>query len=420
MRYIDFGILVNDLVFLLRGAFDGYTPVSIMPNSRKVAVVVPWHGYGRHILLGVSKFVHDHPNWVLHLIQSDSPVLEKDIREWNPDGIISGMLDTQTGAFQFHYERPWVSILTQPDDPSVPFVTMDEDAVSRIAAEYYIDRKFIHFAFLGNSEHEFSTQRAEAFEYALKEQGFSCSIMLYPTKVYGINKKKRISIDRLKAKWLEDLPKPVAVFACDDWEAFQLIQFCRQQGVRVPEEVAVMGVGNDELLCNISNPPMSSIRMPVERVGYDAAVLLEEILSGKKRVEKKRFLPPSGMVSRQSTDVMQVGDPVVAKALQFIQDHVSEPIKVEDLLRHVFISRTLLERKFRSELGRTPLVEIRRQRIRRARQLLSDTTLSMNEIAEASGFSSDIRLSTVFKELTGMSPSAFRREVKAPASVHEF
>jgi len=112
-------------------------------------------------------------------------------------------------------------------------------------------------------------------------------------------------------------------------------------------------------------------------------------------------------------------DPVVSKALKFIQDHVSEPIKVEDLLRHVFVSRTLLERKFRAELGRTPLVEIRRQRVRLARQLLSDTDLSISEIAESCGFSSDIRLSTVFKELTGQSPSAFRKEIKVPASLHE-
>lgn len=390
-----------------------------MPKSKKVAVVVPWHGYGRNILLGVSKFVHDHPDWVLHLIQSDSPVLEEDIKQWNPDGIISGILDTQQGALEFHYKRPWVSILIQPDDPKVPFVTMDEDAVSRMAADYFLRRKFSNFAFLGNEEHEFSRQRADAFEYALKERGFECSVMLYPTKVYAIDKRKRQSLDRRKAKWLESLPKPVAVFACDDWEAFQFIQFCRQEGFRIPEDISVIGVGNDELLCNVSNPPLSSIRMPVERVGYDAAVLLDAILNGRKNVKRKNFLPPAGMVGRQSTDVMQVQDPVVAKSLEFIQEHISEPIKVEDLLKHVFISRTLLERKFRTELGRTPLVEIRRQRVRRAQQLLADTNLSVANIAEACGFSSDIRLSTVFKELTGQSPSVYRKSVKAPSSVHE-
>jgi LacI family transcriptional regulator len=159
--------------------------------------------------------------------------------------------------------------------------------------------------------------------------------------------------------------------------------------------------------------------MPVERVGYDAAALLDALLCGKKGVKRKNFMPPSGLVSRQSTDVLQVGDAVVAKALQFIQEHISEPFKVEDLLKHSFISRTLLERKFQIELGRTPLVEIRRQRVRRARQLLADTDLPLVAIAEASGFSSEIRLSTVFKELTGQAPSAFRKSVKAPSSVHE-
>jgi LacI family transcriptional regulator len=390
-----------------------------MPNSKKVAVVVPWHGYGQNVLLGVSKFVHDHPDWVIHLVQSDSPVLEEDLRSWGPDGVISGAVDLPSGMRELHYALPWVSVLAQPDDESVPFVTVDEDAVGRMAADYFVTRRFAHFAYLGNEEHEFSIQRAEAFEYALKEKGFDCHTLLYPTKVYDVDKRKRTSIDRRKAKWLAALPKPVAVFACDDWEAFQFVQFCRQQDVRVPEEAAVLGVGNDEMLCNISQPPMSSIRMPFEKVGYDAAALLDRLLKTQAIQSKKNFLPPAGMVGRQSSDVMQVGDATVAKALSFIQDHIEQPIKVEDLLKHVFISRTLLERRFKAELGRTPLVEIRRQRVRRARQLLADTSLSVADIAEACGFSSDIRLSTVFKELTGQSPSAFRKAVKAPSSVHE-
>ncbi len=390
-----------------------------MQKARKIAVVVPWHGYGRNILLGVSKFVYSHPYWTLHLVQSDSPVLEKDLRQWNPDGIISGMVDTETGLLKQQYERPWVSILMQPDDPKIPFVTLDEDAIGRIAANYFEERRFIHFAFLGNDIHEFSRQRADAFCYALEEKGYACSVHLYPTKVYNIDKKAREAIDCAKLKWLESLPKPVAVFVCDDWEAFQFIQFCRQHDFRVPEDVAVLGVGNDELLCNVSNPPMSSIRTPVERAGYDAAALLEQMLSGKNVLQKKHFLPPMGMVSRQSTDVLQVADPVVIKALQFIQEHVAEPIKVEDLLKCVFVSRTLLERKFRAELGRTPLAEIRRQRIQRVKQMLADTNLSVTEVAGMCGFGSDVRLSTVFKETVGISPSEFRKEVKAPSSVHE-
>jgi LacI family transcriptional regulator len=390
-----------------------------MPNRKKIAVVVPWYGYGQNVLLGVSKFVHDQPDWVLHLVQSDSPVLEDDLRGWKPDGIISGIVDLPSGIRELHYTLPRVSVLAQPDDENIPFVTIDEDAVGRMAADYFISRRFDHFAYLGNEEHEFSIQRAEAFEYALKEKGLDCHTLLYPTKVYGIDKRKRTRIDRQKAQWLNALPKPVALFACNDWEAFQFVQFCRQQGVRVPDEVAVLGVGNDELLCNISHPPMSSIRMPFEKVGYDAAALLNRLLNKTADQKRKNFLPPAGMVSRQSTDVMQVGDPVVAKALAFIQEHISEPIRVEHLLKHVFISRTLLERKFKAELGCTPLVEIRRQRVRRARQLLADTNLPVAEIAETCGFSSDIRLSTVFKELTGQSPSAFRKSVKAPSSVHE-
>lgn len=390
-----------------------------MKKERKIAVVVPWHGYGRNILLGVSKFVYSHPYWTLHLVQSDSPVLEKDLRQWNPDGIISGVVDTELGIFEQQYERPWVAILMQPEDSLIPFVTLDEDAIGRMAARYFMERRFVNFAFLGNDIYEFSLHRAEAFRYAVEEAGYECSVHLYPTKVYNIDKQTREEIDREKLKWLESLPKPVAVLACNDWEAFQFIQFCRQYSFRIPEDVAVLGISNDELLCNISNPPLSSIRTPDERVGYDAAVLLEQMLNGKNFSQRKHFLSPMGLISRQSTDVLQVSDPVVVKALRFIQEHVAEPMRVEDLLRHVFISRTLLERKFRAELGRTPLAEIRRQRIQRVKQMLADTDLSLAEIAGMCGFGSDVRLSTVFKETTGISPSAFRKEVKTPTSAHE-
>ena len=390
-----------------------------MQNFKKIAVVVPFHGHGKDILLGVSRFAHTHSDWVLHLIQSDSPLLTERLKQWEPDGIISGMLDNDAGISRYHYKRPWVSVLAQPDNPEIPFVTIDEDAVGRMAADYYLNRRFHNFAFIGNSEHEFSTQRADAFEYALKEHRLECSTLLYPTKVHNIDRRQRAKIDRQKELWLKQLPKPVAVFACDDWEAFQLIQVCRRLGYRVPEDIAVMGVGNEETFCKTSNPPLSSIQIPCERTGYDAAGLLDALLNKKRILNKKNFLPPSGLVSRRSTDVLQVNDPVILKALQFIQENIGKPIQIKDVLKHVFVSQSLLERKFREELERTPLAEIRRQRIQRARQLLSDTNLSQAEIAEACGFSSDVRFSAVFKEITGTSPSAFRKAVKTPSFVHD-
>ena len=407
------------MIFVLKKRMS-YVQFMLMNKRKKVAVVVPWYGYGRRILLGISRFVHENPWWTIHLVQADSPVLDEDLKVWNPDGIISGVLDTEFGRLEQHYLRPWVSISMQPDDPDIPFVTLDEDAVSRMVADYFFDHKFCNFAFIGNNMHEFSVQRAEAYKYAVEEKGFSCSVYLYCTKIASISKKERQKADKNKAAWLRSLPKPVAVFACNDWEAFQFIQFCRLNGFRVPEDIAVMGVENDELLCNVSTPPLSSVRTPEERIGYDAAVLLEKLLNGKtlSAGEKKNFLPPSGLVIRQSSDISQVEDPIVSKSLQFIQEHISEPILVEDIINHVHISRTLLERKFRTELGRTPLAEIRRQRILRAKQYLTDTVMPVADIAESCGFSSDIRLSTVFKEITGMSPSEFRRTAQTPRSIH--
>ena len=390
-----------------------------MADCKTVAVVIPWRAYGQSILLGISKFVYEHPEWVLHLIQAESPVLNEDLMRCEADGVISCLLNTSKETADSLCRCPAVSVLVQPDQLNIPFVIVDEDAVGRMAAEYYLDRKFRNFAFIGNSEHKFSVQRANAFESAVNKQGFGCSKMLYSTRIRDVDEEELLRAEQKKVQWLNQLPKPVAVFACSDGEAFRLIQLCRQEGCQVPEDVAVLGVGNEALFCNVANPPLSSIRIPYERIGYDAAVLLDAVLNGKRIAQEKNLLPPSGLVSRQSTDVMRVKDPVVSDALQFIQEHISQPINVKDIVKRSGISRTLLERKFRLELGYTPLVEIRRQRIQRVKQLLADTDLSIAEIADSCGFGSDTRLSMVFKELTGRTPTGFRKEVKAPSSVHE-
>lgn len=387
-----------------------------MDKVRKIAVVTKFYGHGERVLTGISEYVRRHGRWVLHLVPSDSATLYEDLKDWGPEGIISGMLDTHSPVLDPNYKKPWVSILCEQKKVSRPFVTIDEEAVGRMAAEYFAERKLQSFGFIGNIEHAFSRKRADGFALALKKRGFECSPFLYRTKTSVQTEEQRRKVTEEKLKWLNGLAKTAGVLACDDWEAFQFIQFCRLQGVRVPEDVAVLGVGNDQPFVTISVPPLSSIRIPFDRVGYEAASMLDRMLDKEDLEEKQIYLQPMGLVSRQSTDVFHVEDPVLTKALAFIQEHIHEPIKVTDILKHVFVSRTLLENKFRTLLGRTPLKEIRRQRIQHAKQMLIDTDLPVYQIAEACGFNSDIRLSTVFRELTGVTPTAYRQRFCVPAS----
>ena len=381
-----------------------------MRKIRKIAVAVTWYGCGAHIIQGVHRFSKEHLHWLLHLAHSDSSLTPDNLGKYRPDGVISQILDAGDGPQSCSFECPWVSVLAKPFDNAVPYVAPDEKLVSRLAAEYYSKRNFKNFAFIGNGDYGFSIQRAEAFDAAVKAAGFTCSTHLYAAGILKKSTRTRNASMQRTLLWLQNLPKPVAVFACDDWEAFSLIQFCRIHGFRVPEEVAVMGVNNDELLCNVSTPPLSSIRIPFEQIGYNAAALLEKMLNGKN-VSREHFVSGVTLVSRGSTDVLQTEDPVVGAALLFIQNHLADPVHVSDVLKHVRVSKTLLVQKFRAELGRSPLEEIRRQRIQRAEEMLADTALPLSEIAEACGFSDNFRLSTVFKEVTGISPSEFRQTV---------
>ena len=178
----------------------------------------------------------------------------------------------------------------------------------------------------------------------------------------------------------------------------------------VYEDDALIVVNNDDLLCQIADPPLSSVLSPMDRVGYEAARMLNRMLAGTPAPAKPLLLEPAGVVTRRSSDVIAVDDPVAATALSFIRRRACDGIKVEDVLDHLHISRSLLEQKLRKAIGRTPLAEIRRVRVERAKQLLAETDLHMTAIARASGFASDVRLSSVFRQLTGTTPTAYRAE----------
>jgi LacI family transcriptional regulator len=195
----------------------------------------------------------------------------------------------------------------------------------------------------------------------------------------------------------------------------QVVEACRLAGLRVPDEVAVVGVDNDDLFCGLARPSLSSIIVPAERIGFEAAAVLERLLAGAKAPRNPRLIPPAGVVTRQSSDVLAGGDPDVTAAVRFIRDHGHRPISVEDVLRAVPVSRRSLERRFRALLGRGLGEEIRRAHLQRAKDLLAATALSVTEVAGQAGFAGVHYLSRVFRQETGLTPTAYRRQVRNPA-----
>jgi LacI family transcriptional regulator len=275
-------------------------------------------------------------------------------------------------------------------------------------------RRFEHFGYFGSERAGFSRHREKGFAAALQEAGHTvdaCHAEYLPRPASDVSWKQ---VDRRIGKWLAELPKPVAIMASNDVPARALADMCRQLAVRVPEEVAIVGVDNDEVECRLAHPPISSVQLPSERIGYEAAKLLDRLMAGESPPVEPTFLAPLRVVTRQSTDVFAVEDPDVQRALALIRERCGENIGIDAVARHCGTGRRRLERQFRKSLGRTILDEIRRMRIQRASELLVSTNLPTPQIAEKSGFSNARRFAVVFRECTGETPSSYRNRASAP------
>jgi LacI family transcriptional regulator len=213
-------------------------------------------------------------------------------------------------------------------------------------------------------------------------------------------------------QWLQALPRPVGIFACNDNRALQLLEACQQVGFAVPDEVAVIGVDDDELLCQLCNPPLTSVLPNARLIGFEAAAMLSRMMNGERLASQTRYVEPIRVVERQSTDATAVNDPKIASALRYINEHACEGIDVSDVLRAVPVSRTLFDSRFKTLLGHSPHQHIINKRIERAKHLLFDSDLAITVIAELVGFLTASYLSTVFKRETGMTPYAYRTKLR--------
>ncbi len=201
--------------------------------------------------------------------------------------------------------------------------------------------------------------------------------------------------------------------ACDDCRGREVLEACRTAGIRVPEEMAVIGVDNDELLCELADPPLSSVALNAEAGGYQAAMLLDRMMHGRQCEPARLTVEALHVVTRRSTDIVAIDDPVVAAALRYIHDHAATAIGIGDVVEHVLLSRRALEMRFKAVTGRTPLVELRRVRLERAKRLLHETDLSLTRVASAAGFSSETYLIQVFRQELGITPARYRRRLRA-------
>jgi LacI family transcriptional regulator len=374
----------------------------------KVALLVETsNSYARGLLRGIVSYIREHRPWSLYLSEhnrGDRP--PRWLAHWKGHGIIARIENAAIAEALRPVSVPVVDVSAARLIPSLPWFETDDGAIAHFAAEHLLERGFKYFAYAGDARFNWSNWRCEHFQHCVRAAGKECYVY-QPAKGFSLGDEAQV--DDL-ARWIKDLPKPIGLMACYDFRGQQVLDACRRVGVAVPDEVAVIGVDNDDLLCDLADPPLSSVIPNTHRTGFEAARLLDEMMSGKKVRGETHLIPPLGIATRQSTDVLAIDDRNVARAVHFIRHHACDGIKVMDVLKAVPHSRTLLESRFKKLLGRTPHEEILRVRLNRVKQLLVETDLPLDQIAARAGFPHVEYLSVAFRREVGMPPSQFRAQ----------
>lgn len=387
-----------------------------MRARKKVALVVETsNGYTRELLQGVRAWQREHEAWAIRLSEHGrGDGVPEWLGEWRGDGVIARVENAKIAQALRATRLPVVDVSAALERPVFPRVATDSRAVTAVASEHLRERGFRHFAYCGDARFLWSVRRGIYFQHALRKAGATCAIFApRPLRSGGASGSTEAEIAEIAA-WLTELPKPVGVLACYDIRGQQVLEACKLAGLAVPAEVGVIGVHNDELLCELCDPPLTSVIPNARRAGYEAAALLARMMAGKTVARIEHLLPPLGVAARQSTDMVAVDDDAVAAAARYIREHAHAGIGVVDVLQAVPMSRTLLERRFRRVLGRSPGEHIAKVRIEHVKTLLATTSLSVGAIADRAGFKHAEYLSVAFRRATGLTPTKFRATQHAP------
>jgi len=404
---------------------DPSEPVSqmskIISNGRRprVALLIESsRAYGRGLLLGVAKYVREHGPWSISLQEQSPCDVIPDWRDrWKGDGIITRLDNKKMANVIRRLRVPAIYLRNVPPNMQAPMVMTNNAAAARLAFEHLRERGFRHFAFCGFDGADYSDTRRDNFIRFVGEAGLRCHVFRNPVRR---PRGRTIDFEReglrdgeLVVRWLRQLPRPIGLMACNDMRGQQVLDACRAGGMGVPDEVGVVGVDNDEVLCDLSDPPLSSVVPDTERIGFEAAALLDEMMAGKESSLAPVYVDPKGVVARRSTEALAIEDRQMAAALRFVRERACEGIDVGDLVKAIPLSRSTLERRFIKVIGRSPKDEIMRVRLNRAKQLLAETSFSIEFIAEKIGFERAEYLSRIFKKKTGLTPLRFRGQAKA-------
>ena len=378
------------------------------PQTRRpqVALIVETSVvYGRQILRGIASYLRTHAAWSVFLDERElrAPPPEW-LSQWRGDGVICRSTTPEWGRVFRRLNLPVVDLNDLHPNLGLPRVASDMRAIGRLGAEHLRERGFRNLAFCGFSGETWSDERREGFLEAA--QGLAAPVSLYASPWAGLRQHSWQEERNQIARWLQTLPRPAGVMACNDARGQHVLEACGHLGAHVPDDIAVVGVDNADTFCELCNPPLSSVVPNAERIGVEAAALLDRLMAGHPAPASSLLVEPLGVVTRQSSDVFAVEDPLVARAVRFIREHACQGITVADVLGQARCSRSVLERRFREHLGRSPQAEMRAVQLRRVKQLLADTDWTLPRIAEAAGVEHPEYLSVLFKRQTARPPAS--------------
>lgn len=347
--------------------------------------------YGRGVLRGIARYANAMGPWTLVIPPNWYVPPYPGITDWRGDGVIAQVQSEPFANWLTHFRVPVIDVNGSMTGLPFPQVLPDNAAAGALAAGHLLERGYRHFAVVGDSHYRFSDERRDAFEAAVAAAGARCDYA-------DVN-------DPALREWAARLPRPAGVFGCTDGWARRFMEACP---LRVPDEAAVIGVDDDELETTLARPPLTSVALPVEEIGYRAARTLHAMLQRRTPVERVERIAPSGITARASTDADAADDPLVAAALRLMRETFAANASVQRFAAALGVSRRTLERRFREVRGRTVLEDLHRIRLARAERMLATTDVPVEQIGRLCGFRSPNRFAILFRRAYGTTPSAHR------------
>lgn len=386
-----------------------------MSKTRQVALIMNVNKtYDRKVVAGIARYVHEVGHWSIYV--EDEPLDRMpNLQEWKGHGIIADLDDESVVDAVKGLKIPVVGVgglsssNERPD--GLGYVATDNEMIGHMAADHLIERGFKHFAYCGvprTTCNPWVEHRRIAFKKRVADAGFKCA------EYFGRHTTVR-QWDALQeglTEWLAGLQRPLALFACNDARARHALEACRRIQARVPDDVAVLGVDNDELICDLAEPSLSSVIQGGDEIGYKAAALLDKMMHGRKPAVPWMVVPPVGIATRRSTDTMAIDDQQVAEALKYIRLHIAEGVQVSEIASHLKVSRSTLDNRFKRVLGRTAHDEIERLRVQIALELLQQTSLPQKQVAQRAGFNNVQYMTMVLRRQTQETPGNIRKKVR--------